>query len=889
MYWMQRLFRKKKTEDQLDSELRFHLEQRSQELADAGLAPDEACRLARIEFGGVEGIKEGCRESRRVHLVETLLQDIRYGLRMIRHSPGFTMVAVLTLALGIGANTSIFSVVNGVLLNPLPYPHPEQLVGLHESKPNFRTGSISYPNFLDWRRENRSFSAMAIIRGYGFILTGVGESEQVNGLLISSDLFDMLGVKPVIGRSLQPGEDAIGAAPVALIHAGLWQRKYGASPDVLGKSITLDGRNYTIIGVIPANVGLDRGLGRNQVYVPIGQWNNPLLQQRVAGLGIHGIGRLKPGVSVVEARADMDRLTSNLAAAYPEDDKGIGASLVPLREQVVGRVQPLLMVLLAAVGFVLLIACVNVANLLLARSTARTREFAVRIALGASKSRLVRQLLTESTLLALGGGGFGLALAAWTEGVLVRTLPDALPRAAEIRLDAHVLIFTTLVSIVSGIVFGLAPALKISRPDVLARARDGGGQSASRARHRTQSAFVVVEIAMALVLLAGAGLMIRSLSRLWSVDPGFDSHNVLTFSISLPPSTAKAPLETIRSAFRKLNADIASVPGVQAVAPSWGALPLQSDDEWLFWIEGQPKPANHNDMNWALNYVVGPDYLRVMKTPLLRGRFLESRDDEHSPRVVVIDEAFAGKFFPNQDPIGKRIYLDQVGPSDSNAPVEIVGVVKHVKQWALDTDSQMLQAQMYRPFMQLPDDAMSLTPSGTGIMVRSQGDPTALFSSIRGVLRQQNAEQVAYGALSMEDTIAQTLAARRYAMLLLGGFAVLALLLAGVGIYGVVSYVVGGRTQEIGIRMALGAQRLDVLRLVIGHGARLVFLGIAVGVAAALTLTQLMASLLYGVSATDPLTFACVGILLTGVALLACSVPARRAMRVSPTVALRWE
>ena len=888
MYWLRRLFRKEQTERQLDSELRFHVEQRVAELLEAGVAPEEARRRARIEFGGVEGVKEECRESRRVHVIETLLQDIRYGLRMMRRSPGFTAVAIITLGLGIGANTAIFSVVNGVLLNPLPFPHPEQLVFLGESKPNFTNGSLSYPNFLDWKRENHSFSAMAVVRGYGYILTVSGESEQIKGLLISSELFDMLGVKPVIGRSLRAGEDAIGGPPVALIREGLWKRKFGASPDVLGRSITLDGRNYTIIGVIPAGFGLDRGPNVHEVYVPIGQWSNPLLNLRVAGLGIRGIGRLKPGVSVVEARVDMERITSNLAAAYSEDNKGIGASLVPMRQQVVGGVQSLLMLLLAAVGFVLLIACVNVANLMLARSTARTREFAVRIALGAGKSRLTRQLLTESTLLALGGGGLGLALAAWGTRML-RALPDALPRTAEIRLDSHVLIFTVLVSLLSGIFFGLAPALKTFRPDVLARAKDGGGQGASRARHRTQSAFVVVEIAMALVLLAGAGLMIRSLSRLWNVDPGFDSHNLLTFTVSLPRPMLKASPEAIRAAFRTLNDDIASVPGVQAVAPTWGAFPILGDDEWLFWIEGQPKPANHNDMNWALNYVVGPDYLKAMKTPLVRGRFLDAHDDEQSPHVVVIDETFATKFFPNQDPVGKRIYLDQAGPSGEYPPVEIVGVVKHVKQWALDTDNQMLQAQMYLPFMQLSDDGMSSTAGGTGIVVRSQGDPDALFTSIRSALRHKNGELVAYGALSMEQAIADSFADRRYVMILLGGFAVLALMLAGIGIYGVVSYVVGQRTQEIGIRMALGAQRADVLRLVLGQGAGLIAMGVATGVIAALALTRLMTKLIFGVSASDPLTFVSVAALLTGVALLACGIPARRAMRVSPTTALRCE
>src|SRR5262249_17618166 len=517
------------------------------------------------------------------------------------------------------------------------------------------------------------------------------------------------------------GEDAVGSAPVALIAAGLWQRKFGSSSDVLGKGITLNGKNFTIIGVIPAGFSLPfQGFSVWDVYVPLGQWNNPLLIDRRAGLGIPGIARLKPGMGVDQARADMARVTRNLAAAYPDANKGIGASMIPLREQIVGRVQPFLLVLLAAVGFVLLIACVNVANLLLARSTARTREFAVRISLGASRRRIVRQLLTESILLATVGGALGLALAAWGESALVRTLPATLPRAAEIRVDVDVLIFTMAASLLSGIVFGLAPALKTSRADLVARARTAG-HNASPARHRVQGAFVVVEVGMAVVLLVGAGLMIRSLTRLWSVDPGFDTHNILTFSISLPPSMMKAPADAVRAAFRELDNKIASVPGVRAEAASWGSLPLQSDDETLFWMDGQPKPASPNDMNWAVSYVVGPDYLKVMRTSLLRGRFLDARDNEHSPLPTVIDQALAAKFFHNQDPIGKRIYMLDSTPGATSPLVQIVGVVKHVKQWSLDADDKSLQAQMYRPFMQLPDLAMALSPSGTGILVRSEG------------------------------------------------------------------------------------------------------------------------------------------------------------------------
>jgi predicted permease len=885
MYWLNRLFKKEKTERQLDSELRFHIEQAAGGYVRSGMDPDQALRRARIEFGGMEGIKEDCRESRWVHMLDTFLQDARYGLRMMRKNPGFTLIAVLTLMLGIGANTAIFSVVNGVLLNPLPFPQPEQLVALHESKANFARGSISYPNFRDWQKDNHTFSAIAISRGYAFSLTGLGDAEQVQGEFISSDFFPLLGVVPVMGRQLAPGEDEIGAAPVVLISQALWQEKFGAARDVLGKTITLDGRKYAIIGVIPASFDLAMpGFRAGAVYVPIGQWNNPLLPKRSAGLGIHGVGRLKPGIRIEQATADMEQVTWSLAAAYPDVNKGIGATLVPLKNQIVGQVEPFLLVLLGAVGFVLLIACVNVANLLLARSNRRTREVAVRIALGASKSRLVRQLLTESTLLALTGGGLGLLLAAWGTRTMLKTLPTSLPRAGEIALDGRVLGVTVVVSLFSGILFGLIPALKTSRTDVAARINENA-RSLSPRRHRLQNTFVVIELGLALVLLTGAGLMIRSLTRLWSVDPGFDPHNVLTFSISLPSPMMKASANEIRAAFREIDQELASLPGIEAESASWGAVPMQGDDEVLFWKDGQPKPANLNDMSWALHYVVEPDYLTVMKIPLLRGRFFEAHDDERSPLAIVVDDVFAEKFFPGENTIGKRIHLsnpDNVG--------QIVGVVKHVKQWGLDSDDkQSLRAQMYTPFIQLPDAAMALSASGTGIMVRSKAPVPGLFESIRVVLRQMNNEYVVFRPETMEQTIAGSLAARRFSMILLGAFAALALLLASIGIYGVISYVVGQQTQEIGVRIALGARQSHVLGMVLGKGARLILAGVGAGIAAALALTRLMASLLFGVTATDPVTFLSVAGLLMLVALLACLAPARRATRVDPMVALRCE
>jgi putative ABC transport system permease protein len=817
--------------------------------------------------------------------MQTLIEDLRYGLRMLRKSPGFTVVTVLTLALGIGANTALFSVVNAVLLNPLPFHHPDELVALSESKPNFAQGSISYPNFLDWQKDNHAFSAMAITRSNGFSLTGMGEAEQVNAEFTSSDFFPLLGVKPVLGRSFAPGEDQVGAGPVALISAGFWQRKFSGTPDVLGKSLTLNGKDYTIVGVIPASFHLVAPSFRDsELYIPIGQWNNNLLLNRGAGLGIHGFGRLKPGISIQQAQADMDAVTRGLAAAYPNDDKGISANVTSLKQRMVGNIQPLLLVLLAAVSFVLLIACVNVANLLLARSSGRTREFAIRAALGASRGRVVRQLLTESVLLAVAGGTLGLLLAAWGTRSVLALLPTALPRAEEIGLDSRVLIFTAAVSVLAGILFGLAPALKTSQPDLHTTLQEGG-RGSSGTRHRAQGVFVVLEMAMALVLLIGAGLLIRSLTNLWRVDPGFDPRNVLTFNLTLPPSSMTATPDAVRANIRQLDDKLASIPGVRAASLSWGALPMSGDDEQQFWLDGQPKPATENDMNWTLDYIVGPDYLKAMAIPLQRGRFLSAHDDENAPLVIAIDDVFARKFFPNQDPIGKRIHIN--GRSTS---AEIVGVVGHVKQWGLDSDDrQELRSQMYLSIMQLPDEAVALVPAGVNVVVRSEANTPALFDSIRHASDQMSREQVVYSPQTMNETISSSLATQRFSMFLLAAFAALALVLASVGIYGVISYVVGERTHEIGIRLALGADRQHILRLILGRGGILALAGVGLGLASSFVLTRLMANLLYGVHAADPLTFAAVAALLTVVALAACYVPARRASRVDPMVALRYE
>jgi predicted permease len=875
-----------KRKEEFDAEVRSHLDMAARDRVERGAAETEAAQAARREFGNLGLVKEVTRDVWGFGSLERLLQDLRFGLRMLAKVPGFAAVAILTLALGIGANTALFSVVNGILLNPLPYPQSEQLVALAESKPNFDSGSISFPNFRDWRKDNRTFSMMGIARSYSYNLTGRGEAEQLKAEFVSSDYLTLLGVKPVLGRLFTEGEDDIGASPIVLISEGFWNRKFGAARDIVGQGLTLDGKTFTIVGVVPASLKLQVWSFRtSDVYAPIGQWTNPILNLRTAGLGFHGVGRLKPGVTIQQARADMKRVTAALTAAYPDADTGIGATLVPLKEQMVGYLRPILFVLLAAVGFVLLIACVNVANLLMARSTGRAREFAVRAALGAGRVRIVRQLLTESLVLAFAGGSLGLLFAAWGTKFALRNLPSALPRASEVGLDARVLLFTMAVALLCGILFGLTPALRISRPNLQETLKEGGRGSGGT-KHRAQGLFVVAEMAMALVLLIAAGLMIRSLSALWSVNPGFDPRNVLSFGVALAPMPRDASPDSVRAKLRELQSRLASTPGVKSASLSWGATPLGYDDEDLFYLEGQPKPASVNDMSWSLSYVVQEDYLKVMGIPLQRGRFFTALDNEHSPHVIVIDDFFAHKFFGDQDPIGKRVILDNKG-----GLAEIVGIVGHVKQWGLDNDDkQSLRAELYFPFMQLPEAAMQPSSwSGTGVFVRYEGEAQSVEKAIRSGLQSMSSDQVMYSVQTLEEVISDTLVERRISMMVLGSFAALALGLASMGIYGVISYLVGQRTREIGIRIALGAKRGVVLRMVLGEGMKMTVIGVFVGLLASLGLTRLMATLLFGVSATDPLTFAAVAFVLTLVALAACYVPARRAMRVDPIVALRYE
>lgn len=813
--------------------------------------------------------------------MNTFLQDLRYGLRMLARSPAFTAVAVVTLALGIGANTALFSVVNGVLLSPLDYPHPGQLVAIYGHAPGFEKAPMSYPNFLDWQKSSQTFSSMAIYRNNDYFLTGEQEGERLSGYMISAEFFPTMGVQPILGRTFRHEDDMVGAAPVVVISGGLWKRKFGASPDVVGKNILLSGGSYMIVGVVPA--GFSFYGSSKDVYTPIGQWNDPSFHDRRISVSAHAVGRLRPGVTLEQARGEMDAIATNLATEFPDADKDLGITLVRLKEDYVGNVRPYLWLLLGAVAFLLLIASTNVANLLLARATGRRREFALRAALGAKPSRLVRQLLTESVLLAIMGGVSGVALAYWGTKAILGALPGALPRSNNVSIDARVLLFTFGVSLIAGIVFGLAPALKTSGVKLVEVIKEGG-RGLSGARHRLQGLFVAAEIAMALVLLVGAGLMVRTLAALWRVDPGFNPGHAITFSLSLAATPNTTSAET-RAHLRAFDDTMRSIPGVEAVSVTLGSRPMIHDSALPFWIEGEPKPAHDNEMPQAMFYLAEDGFQQAMGIRLLRGRFISVHDDEHSPVVIDIDDAFARTYFPNQDPIGRHVNLTQF-----NVRAEIVGIVGHVKQWGPTGASKSgVEAQFFYPFMQLPERLMPMVADAVAVVLRSQGDPGAIMSDVRQAVRRQDAREVIYNVQTMQDVWSSALTARRLSMILLGAFASLALVLACIGIYGVISYLVGQRTPEIGVRMALGAHRRDILRLILGHGARMALAGAAVGIAASLGLMRLMANQLFGVTAHDPLTFAAVAVVLVLVALAACYIPARRAMRVDPMVALRYE
>ncbi len=876
-YRLRALFRGGAMDRELDAELQFHLDEATEAHIRSGKSPEEARRLARIELGGVVQVKEETRDARGVRFLHDLVADVRFGLRMFAKSRAFALVAILTLALGIGANTAMFAIVDDVLLHPVPYEDAGQLVRLHASKPSFDRGSISYPNFRDWRAANHTFESMAVSRGGAFTLSGVGAPERVSAALVSEDWFNVLRVAPIVGHTFRSEPN------VALLGEAIWRRKFAGARDVVGKTIVLDNVAYSVVGVMPERMDL-RAIAGGQaldVYVPITQLDKQALEMRGAGLGIHGIGRLKPGVTLAQARADMTAVNAVLATSYPETNRSVGTTMDPLAESVVGNLRPYLLVLVAAVGLVLLIACVNVANLLLARSAKRSHELAIRVAVGASFGRLIRQLITESLLLAIAAGACGLMLAWWSTDALLTLLPGRLSHVHVDGFDPRTLLFTAGISFAAGVLAGLMPALKAIAPNVYSTLKEGGRGASSRSR--PQSIFVVLQTAMAVVLLVGAGLLVRTMVRISSISPGYEPDRVVAFGLSLSPQLQVAPPANVRAQLVELERALGSTPGVESASFSIGD-PFEGADQTLFWVDGRPKPETDDQMSWAVQSIVGPDFLTTMGIPLQRGRFFSVRDDEHAPTVAVIDEAFARLHFPGEDPIGKRIHLANTD-FDST---EIIGVVGHMKLMGLDQDdTSTVRAQVYLSFRQI-DDGLVMR-AATSLSVQTRVRASSALAAIRQTVAQHGADNVMFQVRTADDIIASYQTTRRFAMYVLATFAILALLLCCIGIYGVISYVVARRTNELGIRIALGATSARITRLVVGDGLKLTLTGVVIGLVAACALTRFMRGMLYGVSAFDPVTFAAVACAVTIVATLALLIPARRATRLNVTAALRAE
>jgi putative ABC transport system permease protein len=869
------LFDKQKVDHELAEEIRAHLDLLTEAKIKQGLAPEEARRAALVELGGVEQVTESVREVRQGRLLEDLWQDARYALRSLRKHPGFTVVAVITLALGIGANTAIFSVINAVLLRPLPYADADRLVVVIETVAERPIG-VSYPNFVDFRNQNTVFENLAAVRHReSFNLTGTGDSERLQGRLVSANFLSTLGVKPILGRDFLPEDDRAGAAPVVMLSHALWQRRFGGAENIIGQQLTLNRERFTIIGVTPAN--FEYGLEAD-VSVPIGL-STERFSARGRDPGIQAVARIKPGVSTETANAELNTIAARLEQQYPESNASRRVRLESLREALVGDIRPMLLTLLGAVGLVLLIACANVANLLLARSARRQKEIAIRTALGAGRSRIIRQLFTESVMLAIGAGIIGLLLALAGTALLSSYLPEGIPFLPAISTDASVLLFTLGVSVLTGLLFGLAPALQTSKPALTDTLKEGERNS-SPGHNRTGKILVVAEVALTLVLLIGAGLLVKSFWRLMAVDPGFNPENLLAMQISVNAGPDEGP--RVASFLDQLQQRVKQLPGVESVALSNG-LPFEGANWPAFVIEGQAPPEPGREPNGIL-YITSTGYLETLGITLLRGRGFSAHDTPGTTPVVLIDEVFARLYFPNEDPLGKR--LRQAG---SNSPSrEIVGIVRHVEHSNL-AGLSAASGEVYTPFSQIPVENLPRYVRRVNLLVRTNVEPLSLAQSVRAQIAALDRDQPVFNVRTMEQAVARSVAARRFSMILLSVFAVLALVLAAVGIYGVISYSVAQRTREVGIRMALGAQTTDVLKLVVRDGLKLVVIGVAVGLVGAFMLTRLMTTLLFGVTPTDVVTYATVALTLIGVALAACYIPARRATKVDPLVALRFE
>jgi putative ABC transport system permease protein len=809
--------------------------------------------------------------------MDVFWKNLVYSARMLLKKPGVTAVAILAIGLGIGANTAIFSVVNSVLLQPLPYEQPNQLVMLGSEQRNQALdgrGSFSVPDFLDVQRSSTTLQHVAIVQQTGTIATEGGDPERLLGAAVSSDYFAVLGAKPELGRVFTPDEDKPGAASVVLLSHALWQRRFGGDPNILGREIELGGKT-TVIGVMPTGFEYPISDDNQDFWEPVfsAQFMTKEIREERANRFLQIIGRLKPGVTVEQAKADLDLLSKQVEQQSPQSNTNVIFNAVSMHEALTRDYRSALLVMLGAVGLVLLIACANVANLLFARAAARQKEVAIRMALGASRRRIAAQLLTESLLLSLAGGVIGLLLASWGTDLLVAYGPADVPRLRDVSFDRYVLFFTFAVSTLTGIVFGLVPALHASKPDPGNMLKESG-RGVSHGRNRMRSALIVSEVALSLMLLAGAGLLINSFWRLLQTDAGFDPKSVLTLDIPLSRTTYTKP-EQRSATFEQLIQRMKSVPGVRDVSAVSNVPLTDQDVEISFQVEGRTpyKPGEEAVADYT---VTSADYFRTMNIALLRGRDFTNQDTANSPMVIVISDAFVKRYFPNEDPLGRRIVFD----GNDKTPLEIIGIVGDVRRKGLDVD---VQPEMYVSHLQKPERRMNL-------VIRSEArDASQLTQSVRAEVKAFDPKQIIWRVQTLEELLGTSVAPRKFNMLLLGIFASVALVLAAVGLYGVMSYSVSWRTQEIGIRMALGANRADVLGLVVRQGMTLTLIGLVLGLIGAFSMSRVLTGLLYGVSPTDPLTFAGVSIVLLIVALLACLIPARRATRVDPIVALRTE
>jgi putative ABC transport system permease protein len=811
--------------------------------------------------------------------MRTLLQDFRFAVRVLLKNPGFTAVAVITLALGIGTNTAIFSVVNTILLRPLAYKDPEQLVLINHNYPKIDLkASVSAPGYAHYRDNAKSFSALAAMSGWNVNLTGDGEPERLQGAMVTANLFPLLGVEAAKGRTFLSEEEQVGRNKVVVLGDGLWHRRFGGDAGLVGRTITLNGEPHTVVGIAPPDFQFGRELGQSpELWSPIAFTPEQLSTNNLTTEYLLVLGRLKPEVTFAQAQSELDTVAENVRKQFMPGTgpDGWGLMMQPLSEMVIGDVRPMLWTLLGAVGLVLLIACANVANLLLARSASRRKEMAIRTALGAGRARVIRQLLTESVLLSFVGGAAGLLLAMWGVELLLSFNESKIPRAYEVGVDLRVLGFTIGVSLLTGVLFGLAPALQASKVDLHDALKEGGRTGSGGLRRGARSVLVIAEMAVALMLLVGAGLLIKSFIQLQQVNPGFKPEGVLSMQLTLPESKYREPQQ--REAFyRQLLEQVRALPGVEASGATT-ALPLSGyNPSGSFQIEGRIVPQGQSSPHGD-RWMVSHEYFKAMSIPLIKGRYFNERDSADAPGVAILDETIARKYWPDEDPLGKRIVFE--GTAQAPRWREVVGIVGHVKHKGLEGESRV---QYYVPLPQRPN-------AGIFLVLKTAGDPENLAASVRGVVRGLDKDLPVFKVTTMQQLVADSMAQRRFSMLMFGIFAFVALLLASVGLYGVLAYSVTQRTQEIGVRMALGAQARDVLGMVVGQGMRLVFVGVALGLALAFAFARVISNQLYGVTATDPWVFAGVALLLTAVAFLACYIPARRATKVDPMIALRYE